>query len=292
MDTVRYYLKSLRVRHWIKNLFIFAPILFSLNFNNIGYLTNSIYAFFLFSLIAGNIYVLNDCFDKKNDANHPKKKVRPIASGKLPVFKALTISSVVLVFTLVVGFFFNPGFFIISVIYLVINLLYSKFLKKIAIFDVFIIAIGFVLRVLIGGTINDIFLSPWLFIITFLLALFLGLTKRRQELVWMEKSGSKGTRLSLENYSIPLLDQLISISTSATLVSYVIYVINPDIQNYFHTKELYLTVPFVIFGIFRYLFLTYIKNRGENPEEILFSDIPFAINLVLWIGVFALLIYF
>ncbi|MCK5222468.1 MAG: decaprenyl-phosphate phosphoribosyltransferase, partial [Candidatus Aminicenantes bacterium] len=158
-------------------------------------------------------------------------------------------------------------------------------------FDVFIIAIGFVLRVMIGGKINSIYLSPWLFIVTFLLALFLGLVKRRQELVLGERDGWSSTRISLKNYSLPLIDQLISITTSATLISYIIYVLNPDIQNYFHTKDLYLTVPFVIFGIFRYLFLTYIKEKGENPEEVIFSDLPFLINLILWIGVFVILIY-
>ena len=164
-------------------------------------------------------------------------------------------------------------------------------MKNIAIFDVFIIAIGFVLRVMIGGKINSIYLSPWLFIVTFLLALFLGLVKRRQELVSGERDGWSSTRISLKNYSLPLIDQLISITTSATLISYIIYVLNPDIQNYFHTKDLYLTVPFVIFGIFRYLFLTYIKEKGENPEEVIFSDLPFLINLILWVGVFVILIY-
>lgn len=291
MGFIKNYLRSLRARQWVKNLFIFAPILFSLNFTNFEYLKNSVLAFFLFSLIAGNIYIINDIIDRKKDIYHPKKKKRPIASGSLKVFPALLISFFMLVITLSAGFFFNRGFFIISLIYVLINLLYSVYLKNIAIFDVFIIAIGFVLRVMIGGKINSIYLSPWLFIVTFLLALFLGLVKRRQELVLGEKNGWSSTRISLKNYSLPLIDQLISITTSATLISYIIYVLNPDIQNYFHTKDLYLTVPFVIFGIFRYLFLTYIKEKGENPEEVIFSDLPFLINLILWVGVFVILIY-
>ncbi len=291
MGFIKNYLRSLRIRQWVKNLFIFAPILFSLNFTNIEYLKNSVLAFFLFSLIAGNIYVLNDIIDRKKDIYHPKKKNRPIASGSLRVLPALSMSFFILIITLSAGFFFNKGFFIISLIYIFINFFYSVYLKNIAVFDVFIIAIGFVLRVMIGGKINSIYLSPWLFIVTFLLALFLGLVKRRQELVLGERDGWSSTRISLKNYSLPLIDQLISITTSATLISYIIYVLNPDIQNYFHTKDLYLTVPFVIFGIFRYLFLTYIKEKGENPEEVLFSDFPFLINLILWIGVFVLLIY-
>jgi len=291
MGFIKNYLRSLRIRQWVKNLFIFAPILFSLNFTNLEYLKNSVLAFFLFSLIAGNIYVLNDIIDRKKDIHHPKKKNRPIASGSLKVLPALSVSVFLLIITLSAGFFFNRGFFIISLIYVFINFFYSVYLKNIAIFDVFIIAIGFVLRVMIGGKINSIYLSPWLFIVTFLLALFLGLVKRRQELVLGERDGWSSTRISLKNYSLPLIDQLISITTSATLISYIIYVLNPDIQNYFHTKDLYLTVPFVIFGIFRYLFLTYIKEKGENPEEVLFSDFPFLINLILWIGVFVFLIY-
>jgi len=291
MEIVRNYIISLRIRQWIKNLFIFAPILFSLNFTNISYLRNSVIAFFLFSFVAGNIYVLNDIIDRKSDANHPKKKLRPIASGALKLFPAYILSISIIIITMAAGFFFNREYFVIALFYIGLNILYSLYLKKIAVFDVIIIAIGFVLRVMIGGRINDIYLSPWLFIITFLLALFLGLVKRRQEVVLQENNGLESTRISLKNYSIPFLDQLISITTSATLISYIIYVLNPDIQNYFHTKELYLTVPFVIFGIFRYLFLTYIKQKGENPEEVIFSDLPFLINIILWLGVFVILIY-
>lgn len=288
---VRDYIISLRIRQWIKNLFIFAPILFSLNFTNIIYLKNSIIAFFLFSLVAGNIYVLNDIIDRNSDIHHPRKKFRPIASRSLGLLQASVLSIFILAITLITGFVFNRDFFLISIIYIGINILYSLYLKNMAVFDVIIIGIGFVLRVMIGGKINKIYLSPWLFIITFLLALFLGLVKRRQEVVLSENSGIENTRIALKNYSIPFLDQLISITTSATLISYIIYVLNPDIQNYFHTKELYLTVPFVIFGIFRYLFLTYIKQKGENPEEVIFTDIPFLINIILWVGVFVILIY-
>jgi len=285
------YLISLRIKQWVKNLLIFAPIFFSLNFTNINYVKNAFFAFVLFSLVVGNIYVLNDVADRKNDKKHPQKKKRPIASGSLSVVSAVTIAIIVLSIVLLMIFSFDTNFFLISVIYIIINILYSNFLKKIAVFDVFIIAFGFVLRVMIGGKINSIYLSPWIFIITFLLALFLGLVKRRQELILMGSVGNIETRSSLKNYSITFLDQLISITTSATLISYIIYVVNPDIQNFFHTKDLYLTVPFVIFGIFRYLYLTYIEEKGENPEEILFLDIPFVLNIILWIGVFVIIIY-
>lgn len=286
------YFRSLRIKQWIKNLFIFAPMVFSLNFTNMEYLINSLVAFFLFSIISGNIYVLNDCIDKKDDINHPKKKFRPIASGNISVKTAAILSSIVQVITLSIIYLFNFEFFMIASVYIAINISYSAFLKKIAIFDVLIIAIGFVLRVMIGGEVNDIFLSPWIFIITFLLALFLGLVKRRQELIGIEKNLTKNTRKSLKDYNLPLLDQLISITTSATLISYISYVLNPEIREYFKTEYLYLTVPFVIFGIFRYLYLTYIKQKGENPEDIIFTDFPFLMNIILWFLVFILLIYF
>jgi len=291
MKTIGNYIHSLRPRQWIKNTFIFAPLLFSLNIFNIGYLKSTMTAFCLFSLIAGNIYVLNDIMDRKNDARHPKKKFRPIASGRLGVSTAFFLSVFFLVIAVFLGLFFHRDFFIISLFYILINILYSLFLKKIAVFDVMIIGVGFVLRIMIGGRITDIYVSPWLLLITFLLALFLGLVKRRQEVVLSLENHGGTTRDSLRNYSIPFLDQLISITTSATLISYMIYVLNPGIQSYFHTKELYLTVPFVIFGIFRYLYLAYIQNKGESPEEIIFSDLPFLINILLWIGVFAVLIY-
>lgn len=282
----------MRPKQWIKNLFIFAPLVFSRNFTNPEYLTKSLIAFFLFSLITGNVYIFNDCIDLENDRKHPKKKFRPIASGKIGQRTAILFSIVFSVILLTIGYFFDSSFLILSLIYVLLNFLYSLYLKRIAVFDVFIIAIGFVLRVMIGGEINSIYLSPWIFIITFLLALFLGLIKRRQELDGLNINSDDFTRDSLKSYSIPFLDQLISITTSATLVSYIIYVLNPDVQNYFHTKELYLTVPFVIFGIFRYIFLTYMKNKGEIPEEIIFTDIPFLINLILWISFFIVFIYF
>ena len=283
---------EMRPRQWIKNHFIFAPLIFSHNFTNPEYLKKSFLAFLIFSFIAGMIYIINDCADLKSDKNHPVKMMRPIASGKISRSASLLFAIISLTILFFISFLFDIRFFFLSILYIVINILYTLVLKRIAVLDVMIIAVGFVIRVMIGGEINGIYLSPWIFIMTFLLALFLGLVKRRQELVAISNSGKDITRYSLRDYSIPFLDQLISITTSATLISYIIYVVNPDVQNYFHSQELFLTVPFVIFGIFRYLYLTYVKSKGEVPEEILFSDFPFMINLLLWIAVFFILIYF
>jgi 4-hydroxybenzoate polyprenyltransferase len=270
-------------------------MVFALRFFQVQYVRNSILAFILFSLVAGCIYVLNDCFDREKDRLHPDKRNRPIASGALKVGTAASAATVILLLSLYVIFRLNLGFFYIALLYIGMNVFYSSLLKTVVILDVMIIAIGFVLRVMIGGVINNIKLSPWILIITFLLAIFLGLIKRRQELLKMNELDGVGevqTRKTLKKYNQALLDQLISITTATTLISYIVYVANPDIQEKFHTHELYLTVPFVIFGIFRYLYLTYVKGKGENPAEILFSDFAFAVNAILWVLVFLLLIFY
>lgn len=282
----------MRVKQWlVKNITIFAPMIFSLNFFQKHYIINSCIAFILFCLVTGTIYVFNDCFDKKRDKLHPEKRKRPIASGKLSIPTAVSGALSLLIIVLIIILKFNPDFFIISIIYIVLILVYSAYLKRIVILDVMVIAVGFVLRVEIGGVINNIKLSPWILVITFLIAIFLALIKRRQELLKIGIDNEKiETRKTLQKYNLTLLDQLISISTSTTLISYIIYVLNPDILRKFQTEELYLTVPFVAFGIFRYLYLTYAKGMGENPAEVIFSDIPFTINIFLWVTVFIFLI--
>lgn len=291
MRTIFLFVHSLRVHQWVKNVFIFAPVIFSLHFFQFVYIKNSLIAFFLFSLVTGSIYIFNDCFDKKLDELHPEKKNRPIAAGRLSIHAAAAGASILLIVVLIAIYKFNLDFFIISLIYMGLNLLYSFYLRNVVILDVMIIAAGFVLRVLIGGVINNIELSPWILIITFLIAVFLGLIKRRQELIKIGLNNDNiGTRKALRKYNLPLLDQLISISTSTTLISYIIYVLNPGVLNKFHTEELYLTIPFVAFGIFRYLFLTYSRGKGENPAEVIFTDFPFTINIILWVVVFILLI--
>ncbi|MCP5052524.1 MAG: decaprenyl-phosphate phosphoribosyltransferase [bacterium] len=281
---------TMRPYQWVKNIFIFAPMVFAKQFSAV---LISLWAFFLFSLVAGCIYVFNDTFDRKKDCLHPDKKKRPIASGELGAATATSAAAVILAISLFLIFKFNEDFFYISLFYIGMNIIYSWLLKKIVILDVMIIAVGFVLRVKIGGAINHLDLSPWILIITFLLAIFLGLIKRRQELLKMnalEDPDGIGTRKTLKQYNLSLLDQLISITTATTLISYIVYVVNPNIQEKFHTNKLYLTVPFVVFGIFRYLYLTYVKQKGENPAEIIFSDIPFTANGILWVMVFVYLI--
>ncbi len=291
MNTIKLFIRSMRVHQWVKNVFIFAPMVFASHFFQAGYIVHSLIAFVLFGLVASSIYIFNDCVDKERDRLHPDKKNRPIASGKLSIAVAIPLALIVLLTSLTAVFLYNRYFFIISLIYIVMNLVYSVYLKKVVILDVMIIAIGFVMRVKIGGVINNIELSPWILIITFLLAILLGLIKRRQEFIKISQVNNNEieTRLTLKKYNLSLLDQLISITTATTLISYIVYVLNPDVQHKFKTKELYLTVPFVIFGIFRYLYLTYVKGKGENPAEILFSDIAFTCNAFMWVLLFMVL---
>jgi len=297
MNTIKLIIISMRPKQWIKNLFIFAPLIFSLHFFNSVELKQAVIAFFLFSLITGSIYLINDSVDVKADIQHPKKRKRPIASGKLKISVALLSVCFLLIFSFVSIFLMNRYFFYISLFYVVLNIFYSFYLKKIVILDVLIIAIGFVLRVMIGGVvIKSVELSPWILIITFILTTFLGLMKRRQELIRVDRLKKENkvveTRKSLKDYNLNLLDQLISITTATTLISYIIYVLDLKIQTKFHTDKLYFTIPFVVFGIFRYLYLSLVMDKGESPEEILFSDIPFAVNIVFWVLSFVGIIYY
>ncbi len=282
-------LKSFRIKQWIKNIFIFTPLIFALKFQ-IKEIVNSTFAFLLFCLICGSIYLINDCIDKKEDQHHPRKKLRPVASGRLKIKTAITVAVIIMTLSFVPIFLLNTYFLFYVFGYIFLMTGYSLVLKKIVILDVMIISIGFVIRVMIGGVIVNVKLSPWILIITFLGSILLGLIKRRQELIRLKPdTDDLKTRLILKEYNQNLLDQLISITTSATLISYIIYVLDSHVQQRLSDK-LYFTVPFLIFGIFRYLYLTYSKGQGESPEEIIFSDWVFTLNGILWLTTFILLI--
>ncbi len=282
---------SMRPKQWVKNVFIFAPMIFSLHMFQPAFIKRSLLAFCLFSLITGTIYIFNDILDREKDRLHPEKKDRPIAAGQLSAVSAGIFAAVLLVGVLALSAVINREFFYISLFYAVLNIFYSLFLKSVVIIDIMVIALGFVLRVMVGAAINQLALYPWILISTFLLAIFLALIKRRQELLKIQSiNPDKVTRKTLLHYNINLLDQMISISTATTLISYIMYVLSPDVQQKFHTANLFYTVPFVIFGIFRYLFLAYAMGEGESPSEIIYTDLPFTVNIILWVSVFILLV--
>jgi 4-hydroxybenzoate polyprenyltransferase len=291
MSMLKNILISLRIKQWVKNVFIFAPMIFSLHLFQPAYIQRSLLAFFLFSLVTGGIYIFNDILDREKDKLHPVKQNRPIASGRLSATAAGVTAAALLAGVLLLIARFNREFFLIAVLYVGLNILYTLFLKSVVIIDTMIIALGFVLRIMIGGAVNHVILYPWILVSTFLLAIFLALIKRRQELIKIQAlHPEQVTRKTLQSYNLGMLDQMISIATATTLISYIMYALSPDVQQKFQTDRLYYTVPFVVFGIFRYLFLAYSKGDGESPADIIYTDLPFTLNIILWISVFILLV--
>jgi 4-hydroxybenzoate polyprenyltransferase len=245
-------------------------------------------AFLVFCLAAGAVYLINDICDREADGKHPQKRARPIASGMLPVSMAATAAGVLLVTALGSAFLLAAEFGLVTLAYVVLVITYSKWLKHIVILDVFSIAFGFVLRVAAGAVVIGVVMSHWLLICTMLLSLFLGLSKRRHELVTL---AGDDTRRVLAEYNPLFLDMMIGIVTSATVVSYALYTVSQETVQRFHTDQLLLTVPFVLYGIFRYLYLVYHKNYGGAPAHILMTDKPLVFNVVVWGFVCGLIIY-
>jgi 4-hydroxybenzoate polyprenyltransferase len=273
-------LKTMRPRQWPKNVFIFAALVFDKQLLSVGAFARTLSGFILFCLISSTVYIFNDLADVEADRQHPEKKNRPIASGKLPVNVAWIAGIFLVIFTLTAGYFLAPYFAAVIAGYFVMNLAYSKWLKHIPIIDVLILAAGFVLRVAAGVTLIHVLrFSPWLYVVMSLLALYLGFGKRRAELALLAH-GAGSHRKVLEGYTIPLLDQYIMIVSSTTIVSYSLYTFSaPNVEN---THSMMLTIPFVLYAIFRYLYLIEVKHAGGAPEEILLSDRPLQIALVLW----------
>lgn len=282
-------LKTMRPKQWTKNVFIFAALVFDRQLTRIDSLQRTLICFFLFCLISSAVYIINDIMDVEADRNHPTKKNRPIASGNLPIPTAIISAVMLLVVSLPLAYLLSPSFALICVTYLLMNLAYSKWLKHVPLLDVFIIAAGFVLRVAAGVTVISVErFSPWLYIVMTLLSLYLGFGKRRAELTLLT-SGAQSHRKVLEGYSLPLLDQLITIVSSTTIIGYSLYTFSAPNLPTNHTMML--TIPFVMYAIFRYLYLIQIKNSGGAPEEILMKDRPFQVAIGLW-GISVLLIFY
>lgn len=282
--------KTMRPRQWTKNAVMFAPLVFDRQLTQTTAVVRTLAAFFLFCLLSSTVYIINDLMDIEADRAHPEKRNRPIASGRLPVGIARAAAAVLLLITLVLSFLLSPSFFAVAVTYFALNLAYSLKLKHVPILDVMMIAAGFVLRVAAGVVlINVTYFSPWLYVVITLLSLYLGFGKRRAELAMMADGGGNSSRRVLEGYSLVLLDQFIIIVSSSTLVAYSLYTFSAPIMPDNHVMML--TIPFVMYGIFRYLYLIQIKHSGGAPEEVLLSDRPLQISLALW-GLSVLFIYY
>lgn len=282
-------IKAMRPRQWIKNVLIFAAVVFDRKIGFPPALLSTIAGVGLFSLIASAIYLINDISDLEADRNHPTKKNRPIASGKLPIPIARFTAILLLAVALPLAYLLAPEFALICLGYFILNISYSLWLKHIPLIDVLVLASFYVLRVAAGVTIIHVErFSPWLYIATTFLALFLGIGKRRAELLNGQKSNN--TRRVLSSYTLTYLDQLIMIVLTITIVTYSLYTFfAPNLPE---NQVTMLTIPFVIYGVFRYLFLIQVEGRGEAPEEIILTDRPFQVNLILWTIAILLIFYF
>ena len=278
------YIKLLRVKQWIKNLFVFAGIIFSLHFTDFNNIILTSKIFVTFCMIASAVYIINDSIDVEKDRNHPVNCKRPIASGEIGINEAILISILLLISSLISAYMINTKLFYIILSYFIMNLLYTFKLKQIVIIDVFIIAIGFVLRVLAGTVTINVNPSHWLLLCTFLLSLFLGFAKRRHELTLMGTDNEK-SRVVLSKYSTYFLDQMLAVITPSVFLSYVLYTVDSETIAKYHGKQLIYTTPFVIYGIFRYQYLVYEKKEG-NPSKIVFQDISLIVNVVVWLVLF------
>ena len=290
MRTLKAVFVSLRPKQWTKNLLVFAGILFSQNFFVLPMLVSTIAAFVIFCFLSGAVYIFNDVTDIEKDKKHPLKSKRPLASGELSVKNALVAVAVIVAACLGASFYFGPYFFAVAFGYLVLQLAYSLYFKYVVILDVFAIAAGFMLRVVAGAEVIGVDISSWLIICTMLLSLFLAFSKRRHELATLEDSAHEHRKV-LADYSIYLLDQMISVVTASTVVCYALYTMSDETITKFGTSNLIFTVPFVLYGIFRYLYLVHKKGEGGNPENILMSDAPLIIDIFLWAAAAAFILY-
>ena len=284
--------RLLRPVQWLKNGFVFTPLIFSKHLLEGNYTLTAILAFVAFCLISSTVYVINDIVDREADKLHPEKKKRPIASGELSVSWASIIALVIVSAAYLLSKFLPNAFQVILFGYLLLQLAYTYYLKHIVIVDVFIIALGFMLRVFGGAVAINVEISNWIIITTLFLSLFLAVSKRRSEMVMIQKMQIETRRLVLENYSIQFLDYVLVITATGMAISYSLYTMAERTISVFGSEHLILTTVFVLFGIFRYLYLVIKMGQGENPTAILIHDAPMGINMLLWIVSIIVIIYF
>lgn len=278
---VRALARSMRPMQWVKNFFVLAPLVFARELADPEPLVRALIALAAFCAASSAVYLLNDLRDREEDRRHPLKRHRPIASGALPAPVAAVAAALLAAAALGAGALLGAGVLTVLAVYTALNVLYSAGLKHVVILDVMIVALGFVLRVLAGGFAVGVEVSSWLLLCTIFLALFLAFSKRRHELVLLAENAS-GQRRVLSQYSPAFLDQMINVVTASAVVAYALYAVSPETTERYHSRWLVYTVPLVLFGIFRYLYLIYQSPEERNPTEAILADPPFLINLALW----------
>lgn len=276
-------IKLLRPHQYIKNLFVFAPLFFSFNFV-LNDVINTFIVFILFSLIASSIYVLNDYMDIEEDKQHPKKKFRPLASGKVSKNSAKILFLLLSVISLISAYFLNTNLFLVLIIYFILNVAYSLKLKHITIVDIFIIATGFVLRLFAGASVIENQLSMWIIIMTFLLALFLAVAKRRDDVVLA--SQGKETRKNIDGYNLEFVNAVMVFMSGVIVVAYILYTVSEEVIRRLNSEYLYLTSFFVILGIMRYMQITFVEQNSGSPTKIVLKDKFLKITILLWLASF------
>jgi 4-hydroxybenzoate polyprenyltransferase len=274
--------ETMRPRQWTKNIFVFAALVFDKQLLIPESFLRTLAGFLLFCLVSSSVYILNDLADIQADRQHPEKRRRPIPSGRLPVGAAWAAGLLLMFLSLAAGYLLSLGFAMVIAAYFLLNVAYSKWLKHVLILDVLILAAGFVLRVDAGVRLIEVErFSPWLYVVMTLLALYLGFGKRRAELALLTEDAANHRRV-LQGYTIPLLDQYIMIVSAMTIIGYSLYTFSAPNLPANHTMML--TIPFVVYAIFRYLYLIEVEHSGGAPEEILLSDRPFQLSMLLWAG--------
>jgi len=288
---IKIYFKLFRIPQWIKNLFVFVPLLFSQNLFDGRTLLTSIEAFILFCFTSSIIYVINDIVDIKADQAHPIKKLRPLPSGKISKKSALTSVIILLVITIFLVSFFNLRFISCITLFFFLNVLYTFFFKHIVLLDVFSIAAGFMLRIIGGALIISVEISSWLILTTMFISLFLGVMKRYSELTITLEDKTGITRKVLSDYSLDFTKQLSTIAAAGVIICYALYSVSQRTVRVFGTENLIYTTPFVVFGIFRYMYLVFMNNEGENTTQMMLTDLPMILTVLLYILTTVTIVY-
>lgn len=274
-------IKLFRIHQYIKNLFIFLPLLFSFSFSDSQDNLNVLVAFLLFSLLASSIYIFNDLLDINEDRAHPTKRNRPLASGSVSKSTAISLMLILSTTSLGISLLFNTELFTVLLIYFLLNIAYTLKLKHIAILDIFIIATGFVLRLFAGSSVTEIPLSMWIILMTFLLALFLALAKRRDD-VLLSLEGQE-TRKNIDGYNLEFVNASMVLMAGVVIVSYLMYTISPEVESRLGTEHLYLTSFFVILGIFRYMQITFVEEDSGSPTKVVIRDKFLKLTILFWL---------
>lgn len=285
------YLKLVRVPQWIKNFFVFVPLLFSQHLFDKDYLFTSLAAFVVFCLASSLIYVINDTIDIEADKAHPTKKNRPLPAGVISKRSALIVAVVLTAVIVILLPQFNKEFLYFVTAFVLLNIFYSFWFKHIVILDVFSIAAGFAIRVLAGAVVISVPISSWLILTTIFISLFLGVMKRHSELILVEESENAPSRKVLSQYSLNFADQMATVAAAGVIICYALYTVSERTVSAFGTESLIYTTPIVVYGIFRYMYLEYISNKGDNTTKIVFSDLQIILTVLIYTITTVLIIY-